>query len=246
MTISRIVNLGELGRPLNGAPWATSNRWQLASKMTGDFTDRRMAKPADPSWSGVKTLNVELRTAQSVILGGDSTADALALAGGETDRALTTTAETLDASLASTSSCRKRTCLRMALAAAQEVRDWRNIASGEEIPSEGYEILLSDGWRSDPGTLVTGRPRHVVAIVDDGPKAISFVMDGKFNEGGDARQFGWGRFSPRLLSPAGEAKLKIGAGPRLARLQPPPRHFRGHRGASRRIEEVAYTIGTRP
>jgi hypothetical protein len=100
MTIRRVVNLGEAEHPLNGAIWTGSERWQLASKMTGDFDDWRMAKLADPSWSGVKTLNVELRTAQSAILGADSTADALALAGGETDRALTTTAENVDASLA--------------------------------------------------------------------------------------------------------------------------------------------------
>jgi hypothetical protein len=79
-----------------------------------------------------------------------------------------------------------------------------------------YEIVISDGrtenrWRSDPATLVTGRPQHVVAIVDGGPKVISFVIDGKFNDGGDARQFGWGRFSPRLLGPMGDATLKLGA-----------------------------------
>lgn len=100
MKIAWIMNLGEPGRPLNGALWATSDRWQLASKMTGDFSDWRAAKLADPRWSGVKTLNVELRPAQSVILGGDSAADAFAVAGGETDRALTTSAENVEASLA--------------------------------------------------------------------------------------------------------------------------------------------------
>lgn len=78
-----------------------------------------------------------------------------------------------------------------------------------------YEMLISDGrtenrWRSDPGTLVTGRPHHVVAIVDGGPKIISFVIDGVLNDGGEARQFGWGRFSPNLMGPAGDAKLKVG------------------------------------
>lgn len=78
-----------------------------------------------------------------------------------------------------------------------------------------YEVSISDGrtenrWRSDPGTLVPGRRQHVVAIVDGGPKIISFVIDGVLNDGGEARQFGWGRFSPNLMGPAGDAKLKVG------------------------------------
>jgi hypothetical protein len=99
MRIAQIVNFGESGRPLNGAAWIASGRWPLASKMSGDFTDWRLAKLAGASWSGVKTLNVEMRAAQSVILGGDSAADALTLAGGETDRALTTSAENVETSL---------------------------------------------------------------------------------------------------------------------------------------------------
>jgi hypothetical protein len=78
-----------------------------------------------------------------------------------------------------------------------------------------YEMLISDGrtenrWRSDPGTLATGRPQHVVAIVDGGPKIISFVIDGVLNDGGEARQFGWGRFSPNLMGPAGGTTLRVG------------------------------------
>ncbi len=66
------------------------------------------------------------------------------------------------------------------------------------------ELILSDGrtenrWASDPGTLRPGRPQHIVAIVDGGPKIISYVVDGQLNDGGDHRQFGWGRFSPNLM-----------------------------------------------
>lgn len=99
MRIAQIVNLGESGRPLNGAAWTASGRWPLTAKMTGGFTDGRLVKLANASWSGVKTLNAEMRAAQSVVLGGDSTADALALAGGETDRALASSAENVEASL---------------------------------------------------------------------------------------------------------------------------------------------------
>ena len=47
--------------------------------------------------------------------------------------------------------------------------------------------------------------------MDGGPKIITFVIDGKLCDGGDARQFGWGRFSPNLRSANGAAMLRIGA-----------------------------------
>ncbi|MFN0170998.1 MAG: hypothetical protein ACKV22_31660 [Bryobacteraceae bacterium] len=49
-------------------------------------------------------------------------------------------------------------------------------------------------------------------IVDGGPKIISFVIDGRLCDGGDARQFGWGRLHPHLQSANGGATLRIGVG----------------------------------
>jgi hypothetical protein len=68
-------------------------------------------------------------------------------------------------------------------------------------------LLLSDGqtvnrWASDP--LAPGR-HHVVVNVDGGPRVISFVIDGRFCDGGETRQFGWGRFSPYLRDVRGGA-----------------------------------------
>jgi hypothetical protein len=65
------------------------------------------------------------------------------------------------------------------------------------------EIVLNDGrtenrWDSDPGMVQAGKAHHMVVIVDGGPKIISSVVDGEFNDGGDWRQFGWGRYSPHL------------------------------------------------
>lgn len=67
------------------------------------------------------------------------------------------------------------------------------------------EIVLNDGrtenrWDCDPGLLEVGKLHHLVAIVDGGPKLILFVVDGILNDGGDCRQFGWGRYSPHLRS----------------------------------------------
>ena len=65
------------------------------------------------------------------------------------------------------------------------------------------EIVLNDGrteshWDCDPGIIQAGKTHHLVATVDGGPKIISFVVDGKLNDGGEFRQFGWGRYSPNL------------------------------------------------
>ena len=65
-------------------------------------------------------------------------------------------------------------------------------------------LTLSDGqhtssWDSDPGTspgtLKTNTWQHVAVIVDGGPKLITFVIDSVLNDGGAARQYGWGRFA---------------------------------------------------
>lgn len=68
-------------------------------------------------------------------------------------------------------------------------------------------LTLSDGqrisvWESDPGTypgtLKVNAWQHVAVIVDGGPKLITFVVDGVVNDGGAARQYGWGRFDAAL------------------------------------------------
>jgi hypothetical protein len=56
-----------------------------------------------------------------------------------------------------------------------------------------------------------GKPQHVVITVDGGPKIITFVVNGLLCDGGDDRQFGWGRFSPNLRTPTGATTLKIGS-----------------------------------
>jgi hypothetical protein len=49
-------------------------------------------------------------------------------------------------------------------------------------------------WDSDAGVLTAGTWHHVVVILDARAKIITFVVDGFLCNGGDARQFGWGRF----------------------------------------------------
>lgn len=75
-------------------------------------------------------------------------------------------------------------------------------------------INLNDGrtanhWQSDEGMIQPDQLHHVGITVDGGPKIITFVVDGKVNDGGDKRQFGWGRFSP-YLSDVNAGMLQIG------------------------------------
>ena len=80
--------------------------------------------------------------------------------------------------------------------------------------AQSVELILADGrtesrWASDPGTLATGRPLHIAAIVDGGPKIITFVIDGLLNTGGDYRQYGWGRFNASLRGVNGASTLRL-------------------------------------
>ncbi len=84
-------------------------------------------------------------------------------------------------------------------------------------------LTLHDGreessWECDRGLLPPGRPHHVVVTVDGGPKIITFVIDGVLADGGDERQFGWGRFSPALRSVQGAETLRIAPAVRRLRV----------------------------
>lgn len=77
------------------------------------------------------------------------------------------------------------------------------------------QLSLNDGrtqsvWDCDKNLLQSNSNHYVSIIVDGGPKIISFVVDGLLNDGGDTRQFGWGRFNPYLQSVSGSNQLIIG------------------------------------
>ena len=76
-------------------------------------------------------------------------------------------------------------------------------------------ISLNDGrtvstWECDPGLLEAGKEHFLSIIIDGGPKVILLVVDGILNDGGDYRQFGWGRFSPTLQDVNGSKEWSIG------------------------------------
>ncbi len=99
----------------------------------------------------------------------------------------------------------------------------RTIAGG------AVELTLTDGrsesrWASDPGSVASGKPQHIVVVVDGGPKVISFVTNGQCNDGGEHRQYGWGRFSPNLKNVMGLGELT--RSPAVLKLNVFNRHLR--------------------
>ena len=104
------------------------------------------------------------------------------------------------------------------LAPGQVILDSRN-PEGQGIALSTTEtgtirVELGDGrakasWDCDPGVLEVGKQHHVAVIVDAGPQIISFVVDGVFSDGGDARHYGWGRYQEPLGNVSGSGKLRV-------------------------------------
>ena len=105
------------------------------------------------------------------------------------------------------------------LSPGQVLIDTRN-ESGKGIKlfttdEETIRLSMSDGrttstWDCDKGMVEAGKNHHMSVIVDGGPKIIMFVVDGILNDGGDARQCGWGRFNPYLQEVNGAELWTIG------------------------------------
>jgi len=75
-------------------------------------------------------------------------------------------------------------------------------------------VTLNDGtngasWDCDPGLLQAGKWHHVVVVVDAHAKINTFIVDGVLCNGGDARQFGWGRIPPALGDVSGSGTLML-------------------------------------
>jgi hypothetical protein len=84
-------------------------------------------------------------------------------------------------------------------------------------------LSMNDGrqevsWDSDPGKITAGKLMHVVITVDGGPKIITYVIDGILCDGGEDRQFGWGRFSPTLRTPLGAKTMQMGSAVKSLRI----------------------------
>jgi len=92
----------------------------------------------------------------------------------------------------------------------EQGRGWQIAINDEQC----LEITFNDGqtraiWACDEGQLRVGDDCYVSIIVDGGPNVISFVVNGLLNDGGDSRQFGWGRFSPYIKSANGNPAISV-------------------------------------
>lgn len=92
--------------------------------------------------------------------------------------------------------------------------------SGIYIETFGYrqiKVALSNGektsiWTSDPGWLDIIRPHQVSVVIDNGPKMVSMVVDGKLCDGGLSSQYGWTRYDPYLGVLRASQDLNVNSG----------------------------------
>ncbi|UWP83112.1 exo-alpha-sialidase [Dactylosporangium fulvum] len=96
-----------------------------------------------------------------------------------------------------------------------EQRDYTGHGFALSLAEQGrLRLTLNDGrrecgWISERDTLVAGRRTHVAVIVDGGPKLIVLVVDGRVQDGGDERPYGWGRFSADLRDLTTDADVRM-------------------------------------
>jgi hypothetical protein len=93
LSLSKIINLGEVNAPANGALWVTWPGWQLANKMRAtDLPERVLVKLDEPNPPSIVPINESLAPVKKAILVSASTADALTSADHKTDAALSASA----------------------------------------------------------------------------------------------------------------------------------------------------------
>jgi len=77
---TRIINIGELDAPLNGATWAHSNRWPMREKFQSDF-DPALRARLEVKTDHVIPLMQRWRGPQAPVLAGETALDGLEAAG---------------------------------------------------------------------------------------------------------------------------------------------------------------------
>jgi len=106
--------------------------------------------------------------------------------------------------------------------------------------SGAVRMDVSDGaslatWESDAGALSTKGRHHIVAIVDNGPRIMSFVVDGRLCDGSRLRPQGWGRYARPLGDIAGSHTVRLD--PSVAKLRVYNRYLRTSEAISNFLSE---------
>lgn len=97
----------------------------------------------------------------------------------------------------------------------------------ETTKSGSIVLALSDGrsecvWSPAEPLLRNDGKNHLVIVVDGGPKIISAIVNGVFCDGGEVKQFGWGRYSPHLRTFPAKLPIYFDQNVLEARLYPRP------------------------
>jgi hypothetical protein len=93
LSLSKIVNLGEVNAPANGALWVAWPAWSLAAKMgTADLPETVLVKLDEPDPPSIVSINESQAPVKTAILVTTSTADALINADQKTDAAISKSA----------------------------------------------------------------------------------------------------------------------------------------------------------
>jgi hypothetical protein len=100
LQVGGIVNLGEAGRAMNGAVFASSGRWPLTEKMEStNFPAEAVARVESLPETDIVWFHPGRHPAQGVIAAGGSTQSAIARGGQDTDGAIATAGNSTDVAL---------------------------------------------------------------------------------------------------------------------------------------------------
>ena len=92
---ARVINIGEIDAPLNGAAWAQSDRWPMREKFQSDF-DPSVRARLDATADRVIPLAQQARAARAPVLAGDTALDGLDTASASTKSALASAIRAVD------------------------------------------------------------------------------------------------------------------------------------------------------
>ena len=99
LSVTKMINVGERGTPLNGSLWIDSPLWPMQSKLSSDFTPAMLAQLDNPKLTAARSTNNTIPPLKVVILGGGKTVESLAMSGNKTEEALSLAGDEADSAL---------------------------------------------------------------------------------------------------------------------------------------------------
>ena len=132
--ISRIVNLGEPGAPMNGVSWAQWSGWPLAAKMETDFPETVLTKldtAESPPMIPVNDSNTPVKT---TILVGSATAEAMIGTNKKTGAALSSASSAVGTSLSESKDSTGNFLIRAARSVRKALAGGNDVKPNKEEP----------------------------------------------------------------------------------------------------------------